>query len=112
MTNMLKRIGLFLSLMIASTSAQADEGGASTGGGGVIVYQAEAIKAILSDRDFIWKFTGNTAVYIKSIEYISWANGETIYRVTSDKSCTMDVKTIANETGLKYDIELGDFVCP
>jgi hypothetical protein len=102
---------MLLMFSFAANNLALADGGGSTGGGGPVVFQAKAIQAILDSNEFLFMFSKPGAIFIKSIEHLSWANGVTHYRVNTDGGCSIEVTTTADESGTQYEVGLGEMVC-
>jgi hypothetical protein len=102
---------LLTGLISISTPVMAD-GGGSTAGGGPVVFQALAIKALLSNDALLFKFNHEKAKYIKSINHLSWANGTTNYELVTNGDCRISAQTVSDETGTNYEVIIGEMTCP
>ncbi len=102
---------LLAGLVSFSTPIMAD-GGGSTAGGGPVVFQALAIKALMSSDALLFKFDNQKAMYIKSLNHLSWADGITNYEIVTNGDCRILAQTIADDNGTAYEVVIGDMTCP
>jgi hypothetical protein len=103
---------MLLAGMISVSAPVMADGGGSTAGGGPVVFQALAIKALLSSDALLFKFNHQKAIYIKSINHLSWADGTTNYELVTNGDCRILAQTVSDETGMNYEVVLGEMTCP
>jgi hypothetical protein len=102
----------FLIAGMAGVASAKDDGGASTAGGGPVVYQAIAIAKILAKNELLFQFARERASTIKTIEFLSAKDGISQYRVTSNGGCTVDITTTAtDDSGMDYTVDVGSMIC-
>lgn len=105
-------VNMLLAGLLCSSATLKADGGGSTAGGAPVVFQALAIKALLSNDTLLFKFNNMSAMYIKSINHLSWADGVTQYEVITNGDCRIPAQTTANENGTEYDVVIGEMICP
>ena len=99
---------------VVSTLGFADGGNGSGAGGGPVVFQADLLKHVLSDNDFIRGFDTVEKAFIKSMEILHAAKGKSIYRVTSNGGCDIKVVTECTMATKASDCKVtyGSWTCP
>lgn len=105
-------IKMLLAGLISFSAPVMADGGGSTAGGGPVMFQALAIKALLSSDTLLFKFDNQKAMFIKSINHLSWADGITNYELVTNGDCRIPAQTIADESGTQYEVVIGDMTCP